>query len=138
MVLTARGLDVVALAADGREAVQAVRRSRPDVVLMDIRMPGLDGIAATAEITDAGLATRVLVLTTYDLDTYVYRALRAGAAGFLLKATPPDRLVEGIATVAAGEALLAPSLTRRPHRGARARSAARRRRAGRAGSAHRA
>ena len=78
-----------ALAADGREAVEAVRRCRPDVVLMDIRMPGLDGIAATAEITEAGLATRVLVLTTYDLDTYVYRALRAGAAGFLLKATPP-------------------------------------------------
>ncbi len=113
MVLTARGLDVVALAADGREAVEAVRRSRPDVVLMDIRMPRLDGIAATAEITEAGLDTRVLVLTTYDLDTYVYQALRAGAAGFLLKATPPDRLVEGIATVAAGEALLAPSLTRR-------------------------
>ena len=76
-------------------------------------MPVLDGIAATREIVAAGLATRVLVLTTYDLDTYVYDALRAGAAGFLLKATPPDRLVEGIQTVAAGEALLAPSLTRR-------------------------
>jgi DNA-binding NarL/FixJ family response regulator len=113
MVLTARGIDVVGLAADGREAVDAVRRTRPDVVLMDIRMPVLDGIAATRAITAAGLPTRVLVLTTYDLDTYVYRALEAGAAGFLLKATPPDRLVDGIETVAAGEALLAPSLTRR-------------------------
>ena len=113
MVLAARGIDVVGTAADGREAVNEVRRLRPDVVLMDIRMPVLDGIAATQEITAAGLPTRVLVLTTYDLDSYVYRALRAGAAGFLLKATPPERLVEGIATVAGGEALLAPSLTRR-------------------------
>jgi len=80
---------------------------------MDIRMPVMDGIGATAEITSSDAEARVLVLTTYDLDTYVYGALRAGAAGFLLKATPPDRLVEGIATVAAGEALLAPSLTRR-------------------------
>ena len=113
MVLTARGIDVVGLAADGREAVESVRRTSPDVVLMDVRMPVLDGIAATGEITAAGLRTRVLVLTTYDLDSYVYSALRAGAAGFLLKATPPDRLVEGIETVAAGEALLAPGLTRR-------------------------
>ena len=113
MVLTARGIDVVGLAADGREAVETVRRTSPDVVLMDVRMPVLDGIAATGEITAAGLRTRVLVLTTYDLDSYVYSALRAGAAGFLLKATPPDRLVEGIETVAAGEALLAPGLTRR-------------------------
>ena len=90
-----------------------VTRTRPDVVLMDIRMPVLDGIAATEELTAAGSPARVLVLTTYDLDAYVYRALRAGAAGFLLKATPPDRLVEGIRTVAAGESLLAPSLTRR-------------------------
>jgi DNA-binding NarL/FixJ family response regulator len=80
---------------------------------MDIRMPVLDGIAATREIVGAGLPTAVLVLTTYDLDGYVYGALAAGAAGFLLKATPPDRLVAGIETVAAGEALLAPSLTRR-------------------------
>src|SRR6478736_10122069 len=101
------------LIRNGREAVEVVTRTRPDVVLMDIRMPVLDGIAATEEITAAGLPTRVLVLTTYDLDSYVYRALRAGAAGFLLKATPPDHLAEGIATVAAGEALLAPSLTRR-------------------------
>ncbi len=113
MVLTARGCEVVGLAGDGRDAVEVVRRTRPDVVLMDIRMPVLDGIAATEQITSAGLPTRVLVLTTYDLDSYVYAALKAGAAGFLLKATPPDRLVAGIETIAAGEALLAPSLTRR-------------------------
>jgi len=113
MVLTARGVDVVGLAAEGRAAVDVVRRTRPDVVLMDIRMPVLDGIAATRALTAAGIATRVLILTTYDLDSYVYAALKAGAAGFLLKATPPDRLVDGIMTVATGEALLAPSLTRR-------------------------
>jgi DNA-binding NarL/FixJ family response regulator len=113
MVLTARGVEVVATAADGRQAVEAVVRHRPDVVLMDIRMPVLDGIAATRELTAAGSPTRVLVLTTYDIDTYVYDALKAGAAGFLLKATPPDRLVAGIETVAEGEALLAPTLTRR-------------------------
>jgi len=113
MVLAARGIEVVGTAADGREAVQVVRRTRPDVILMDIRMPVLDGIAATAQISHADLSTRVLVLTTYDLDAYVYGALKAGAAGFLLKATPPDRLVAGIETVAAGEVLLAPSLTRR-------------------------
>ena len=113
MVLASRGCDVVGLASNGREAVEVVTRTRPDVVLMDIRMPVLDGIAATEELTAAGSPTRVLVLTTYDLDSYVYRALRAGAAGFLLKATPPDRLVTGIRTVAAGESLLAPSLTRR-------------------------
>ncbi|HWJ65249.1 MAG TPA: response regulator transcription factor [Nocardioides sp.] len=113
LVLAARGCDVVATAADGRQAVEVVRRHRPDVVLMDIRMPVLDGIAATREITATDTGTRVLVLTTYDLDGYVYDALRAGAAGFLLKATPPERLVEGVHTVARGEALLAPSLTRR-------------------------
>lgn len=113
MVIGARGCDVVGLAADGREAVDLVRRTRPDVVLMDIRMPVMDGIEATKRITALDLPTRVLVLTTYDLDRYVYGALKAGASGFLLKATPPDRLVAGIATVAAGESLLAPSLTRR-------------------------
>ena len=80
---------------------------------MDIRMPVMDGIAATREVVAAGLATRVLILTTYDLDEYVYEALRAGAAGFMLKATPADRLVDAIDVVAAGEALLAPSLTQR-------------------------
>lgn len=113
MVLTARGIDVVGTAADGREAVAVVEQSRPDVVLMDIRMPVLDGIAATRQITESGSPTKVLMLTTYDIDSYVYGALKAGAAGFLLKATPPDRLIAGIETVAAGEALLAPSLTRR-------------------------
>ncbi len=113
MVLTARGLRVVGTAADGRQAVDVVRRTVPDVCLMDIRMPVLDGVAATAELARLGSPTRVLVLTTFDLDSYVYGALRAGAAGFLLKTTPPDRLVEGIATVAAGESLLAPSVTRR-------------------------
>ena len=113
MVLGARGVDVVGTAADGREAVSVVTQEQPDVVLMDIRMPVLDGIAATREIVEAGSPTKVLVLTTYDIDTYVYGALKAGASGFLLKATPPDRLIAGIETVAAGEALLAPSLTRR-------------------------
>jgi DNA-binding NarL/FixJ family response regulator len=113
MVLEARGISVVAEAADGREAVDVVRREAPDVVLMDIRMPVLDGIAATRELVTLGVATRVLVLTTYDVDEYVYGALRAGAAGFLLKATPPEKLVAGIETVAAGDALLAPRVTRR-------------------------
>ena len=113
LVLEARGCEVVGSAGDGRSAVDVTRRTRPDVVLMDIRMPVLDGIAATRELTMAGVESRVLVLTTYDLDRYVYEALKAGAAGFLLKATPPDRLVAGIETVAAGEALLAPALTRR-------------------------
>ncbi len=113
LVVAARGCDVVGTAADGREAVRMTRELRPDVVLMDIRMPVMDGIAATRTIVGEALSTRVLVLTTYDVDSLVYDALDAGAAGFLLKATPPDRLVEGIHTVAAGEALLAPSLTRR-------------------------
>jgi DNA-binding NarL/FixJ family response regulator len=113
MVVAARGCDVVGSAADGREGVRLTRELCPDVVLMDIRMPVMDGIAATRAIVAAGLPSRVLVLTTYDVDSLVYDALDAGAAGFLLKATPPDRLVEGIRTVAAGEALLAPSLTRR-------------------------
>jgi len=113
LVLEARGLVVVGEAADGRQAVQLARRVTPDVLLMDIRMPLLDGIGATRDITRAGIPTRVLVLTTYDLDEYVYSALRAGAAGFLLKATPPDTLAAGVHTVAAGDVLLAPVLTRR-------------------------
>jgi DNA-binding NarL/FixJ family response regulator len=113
MVLEARGCEVVGTAGDGRAGVELVLSRAPDVALMDIRMPVLDGIAATRALTSAGVRTRVLVLTTYDLDGYVYGALKAGAAGFLLKATPPDRLVAGIETVAAGEALLAPQLTRR-------------------------
>ncbi|WP_036224924.1 response regulator transcription factor [Marmoricola sp. URHB0036] len=113
MVLEARGIEVIGEAADGRQAVEAVTSLRPDVVLMDVRMPVLDGIAATREIAVRRLETRVLVLTTYDVDSYVYDALRAGAAGFLLKATAPDRLVSGIETVHAGEALLSPALTQR-------------------------
>ena len=113
MVLDARGVEVVGEAADGRQAVDVVRRTRPDVVLMDIRMPVLDGIAATRELTTLGLPTRVLVLTTYDLDGYVYDALRAGAAGFLLKDASRERLVEAIRVVHAGDALLSPSVTRR-------------------------
>lgn len=113
LVVAARGCEVVGTAADGREAVRLTRELGPDVVLMDIRMPVMDGISATRAIVAEQLASRVLVLTTYDIDSLVYDALDAGAAGFLLKATPPERLVAGIHTVAAGEALLAPSLTRR-------------------------
>lgn len=113
LVLEARGCTVIGTAANGREAVDLVARTTPDVVLMDVRMPVMDGIQATRLITASGSNTRVLMLTTYDLDQYVYDALKAGAAGFLLKATPPDRLIEGIETVATGEALLAPTLTRR-------------------------
>lgn len=113
MVLEARGIEVLGEAGDGRQAVELVQQSSPDVVLMDIRMPVLDGIAATRELVARRAEARVLVLTTYDLDEYVYGALRAGAAGFLLKATPAERLVVGIETVAAGDALLAPRLTRR-------------------------
>jgi DNA-binding NarL/FixJ family response regulator len=113
LMIEARGVEVLGEAEHGRQAVELTRRLDPDVVLMDIRMPVMDGIAATAAIAGAGLRSRVLVLTTYDLDDYVYRALRAGAAGFMLKATAPDRLVDGIRIVAGGEALLAPSLTRR-------------------------
>jgi len=107
------GLTVVGEAATGREAVTLAAARRPDVVLMDVRMPGLDGIAATARITEAGPTPKVLVLTTFDLDDHVDRALRAGASGFVLKDIAPPRLLDAIHTVAAGEALLAPSVTRR-------------------------
>jgi DNA-binding NarL/FixJ family response regulator len=113
LILEHRGVDVLGAACNGREAVELAGARRPDVVLMDIRMPVLDGIAATREIVTAGLPSKVLILTTYDLDRYLYGALKAGAAGFLLKATLPERLVAGIETVAAGDALLAPELTRR-------------------------
>ena len=108
-------LEVVGEAADGEEAVALAGQARPDVVLMDVRMPVLDGIEATRRILGGppGHATRVLMLTTFDLDEYVYQALRAGAAGFLLKDAPPAELAHAIRTVAAGEALLAPSVTRR-------------------------
>ena len=103
-------LEVVGEASDGAEAVTAVLRLRPDVVLMDVRMPRLDGLAATRRLRGH---TRVLILTTFDLDEYVYEALRAGASGFLLKDAPADQLVTAIRVVAAGDALLAPSITRR-------------------------
>jgi DNA-binding NarL/FixJ family response regulator len=107
-------LAVVAEAVDGRDAVDLVRRRRPDVALMDIKMPGLDGLEATRRIVaQAGNATAVLVLTTFDLDEYVYEALRAGASGFLLKDCPAEQLIAAIHTLAAGEALIAPAITKR-------------------------
>jgi len=106
-------IEVIGEAADGSEAVALTRALDPDVVLMDIRMPALDGIEATRQLAATGTDARVLILTTYGLDEYVYEALRAGAAGFLLKTDPPERLVEGVRVVAAGEALLAPDITRR-------------------------
>jgi DNA-binding NarL/FixJ family response regulator len=104
---------VVAEAADGRQAVAAVRRHDPDVTLMDIRMPELDGLAATRELVAAGTRTRILALTTFDLDEYVFEALRAGAGGFLLKEATGEDLVEAVRLLARGEALLAPAVTRR-------------------------
>lgn len=105
-------LEVVAEAVDGAQAVDAVHASRPDVVLMDIRMPKVDGLAATARITALDPAPKVLVLTTFDLDDYVFRALEAGASGFLLKDTPPRELVSAVKVVAAGDAMLSPGVTR--------------------------
>ena len=107
-------IDVVGEAANGREAIELCRRHRPDVALMDIRMPEVDGIAATRAIaSDGDNATRIMILTTFDLDEYVYEAIRAGASGFLLKDTPPDDLIDAVRILAAGDALLAPSITRR-------------------------
>jgi DNA-binding NarL/FixJ family response regulator len=106
-------LEVVAEAGDGLQAVEVTRRERPDVVLMDIRMPELDGIEATRRIVQSGVGSRVLMLTTFDLNEYVYEALRAGASGFLLKDTPAERLADGVRILASGEALLAPSITKR-------------------------
>jgi DNA-binding NarL/FixJ family response regulator len=116
MILDAEpDLDVVGEAVDGREAVDKARAAKPDVILMDIRMPELDGIEATRRIiADAGEeAPKILMLTTFDLNEYVYEALRAGASGFLLKDVPAEQLADGVRVVAAGEALLAPSVTRR-------------------------
>ncbi|MFF0434837.1 response regulator [Streptomyces sp. NPDC004327] len=106
-------IEVVGEAVNGREAVAQVAALRPDVVLMDIRMPELNGIDATREIVAADAAAKVLVLTTFDLDEYVYQALRAGASGFLLKDASARQLAEGVRVVAAGEALLAPTVTKR-------------------------
>ena len=116
MILAADGIEVAAVAADGLEAIAAVRRTRPDVVLMDIRMPELDGLEATRRILAASRAradVRIIMLTTFDLDQYVYAALAAGASGFLLKDVSPEQLVGAVRLVRCGDALLAPSITRR-------------------------
>jgi DNA-binding NarL/FixJ family response regulator len=114
MILDAQGdFDVVAEAADGYEAVAAAQAHRPDVIVMDVRMPNLDGIAATETITNQHPEVRVLILTTFDLDEYAFAGLRAGASGFLLKNAPPAELVAAIHTVAAGDAVVAPRVTRR-------------------------
>jgi DNA-binding NarL/FixJ family response regulator len=115
MILRAEaGIEVIGEASDGAEAVAAARELAPDVVLMDVRMPNVDGLEATRQIVDGSLgAPRVLVLTTFDLDEYVYEALRAGASGFLLKDAPEEQLVAGIRIVADGGALFAPAVTRR-------------------------
>lgn len=107
------GMTVVGEASTGAEAVRSVEQMRPDVVLMDVRMPGMDGIEATRRITAAGSRTQVLILTTFDLDEYVYAGLRAGASGFLLKDARPEELIAGIRAVASGESVVAPSLTRK-------------------------
>ena len=112
LVDSADDLVVVGDAANGAEAVATVQNEHPDVVLMDIRMPIMDGLEATRRIVSTTPATRVLVLTTFDLDEYVFAALKAGASGFLLKDTPPAALLAGIRTVAVGEALLSPSITK--------------------------
>jgi DNA-binding NarL/FixJ family response regulator len=106
-------IEVVGEAADGGTAVEEALRLRPDVVLMDVRMPNVDGIEATRRLAAHAGAPRVLVLTTFDLDEYVYESLRAGAGGFLLKDAPPERLANAVRTIAAGESLLAPAVTRR-------------------------
>ena len=114
MILEARDdVEVVGEAEDGAEAVALVRSLRPDAVLMDVRMPRLDGIEATRRIVASGAETRVLILTTYDLDEYVYAAIRAGASAFLLKDVEPEQLVDAVRVVARGDALLAPTVTRR-------------------------
>ena len=115
LVDTARDLEVVGEAATGAEAVEIAAAQKPDVLLMDIRMPEMDGIEATRQITasEQTAGVRVLILTTFDLDDYVYAALRAGASGFLLKDTPPADLLTAIRVIAAGDALLAPAVTRR-------------------------
>jgi DNA-binding NarL/FixJ family response regulator len=114
LILSAQAdIVVIGEAADGAEAVRLTRLLRPDVVLMDVQMPGMDGIEATREITLASPATRVIILTTFDLDEYAFDGLRAGASGFLLKNARPDELLSGIRSVATGDAVLAPSTTRR-------------------------
>ena len=107
------GIEVVAEAGNGLEAVAQAARFRPDVIMMDIRMPELDGLEATRRILAADSAARILILTTFDLDDYVYEALRAGASGFVLKDDPPEQLIAAVRTIAGGEALLSPAITKR-------------------------
>ena len=113
LILTSRGIDVIGEAADGTEAVTQARRLQPDVVLMDVRMPNMDGIEATRRILGEVPSCRVIILTTFDLDRYVYDALAAGASGFLLKDVTPEHLAAAVRLVNTGDALLAPSITRR-------------------------
>jgi DNA-binding NarL/FixJ family response regulator len=114
MILDAQpDLEVVGEAADGREALEQAHELSPNLVLMDVRMPELDGLEATRRLVDRDPSAKVIVLTTFDLDDYVYEAIRAGASGFLLKSAPPHQLIAGIRTVMAGDALLAPEITRR-------------------------
>ncbi|MBE8475420.1 response regulator, partial [Streptomyces justiciae] len=113
MLHTQPDLTVLGEASDGQEAVLAAAATAPDVVLMDVRMPVLDGVAATRKLCTGPAAPKVLILTTFELDEYVFAAVRAGASGFLLKRSPPEVLIDGIRTLAAGEALLGPSVTRR-------------------------
>ena len=113
LVDSAPGMRVVGEAGTGAEAVRQSRALHPDVVLMDIRMPIMDGLEATQHIASDGASTRVLIVTTFDEDEHVYRALRAGASGFILKDSPPERLLDAVRVVSAGEALLAPAITRR-------------------------
>jgi DNA-binding NarL/FixJ family response regulator len=113
LILNEAGITVAAEAANGKEAVAAVLQHRPDVVLMDIRMPGMDGLEATRRILASKPGCRIIILTTFDLDQYVYAALTAGASGFLLKDTSPEQLVAAVRTIRSGDALLAPSITRR-------------------------
>jgi DNA-binding NarL/FixJ family response regulator len=127
LILELAGLDVVAEAGDGAEAFALAEQLRPDVALMDVRMPGTDGIAATRKIVAAGLPTRVLILTTFDLDEHVFDALQAGASGFLLKDVGRQQLVDAVRTVAAGDALFAPTVLRRLVSHYLSRTAARRR-----------
>jgi len=114
LILEAReDIEVVGEAENGAEAIELALRLDPDVILMDVRMPGMDGVEATRRLTQAGSRARVVILTTFDLDEYVHDAIRAGASGFLLKDVQPAQLVEAVRVVAAGEALLAPTVTRR-------------------------
>ena len=114
MILDQRpGIEVVGEAEDGLQAIALAERRRPDVILMDIRMPNLDGVEATRRLVAAGTPARIVILTTFDLDEYVYEALQAGASGFVLKDDPPEQLLAAIRTVASGEALLSPAVTKR-------------------------